>query len=1016
MRKNPPKVEYPQEKKDYKYKKIIYKESFKRSRKLLQKFINKQSADKNIYHDLMQIKVKEILLVSTLYDAYILENEGGFFEQSMGEVLHLSLSHLPRITGVTSPDEALALLHKRNFDLVVIMSESDLEMPVKLSEKIKAYHPELQVFQLCHSIKCIQQYKTLSNKPDTIDRVFVWNGDSKIFFSMVKIVEDKLNVGNDTKIGLVRVILLIEDSPQFYSRLLSSVYSIVFEQTQQLIAEVNTNEIDKISRMRARTKVLLATDYEEAIECIEKYKEYLTCIISDIKFSRNDIVDPKAGMTLLKYVKKHMPDLPIVLQSSDIENAQPANDIGASFFHKHSESFLYDLKNFIIYNLGFKHFVYRDKDGKPIAIAKSIYEFEKQLRTISAESILYHALKNHFSLWLMARGEIQIAKVVNPVKASDFKSPEELRRYLIEVIQNFRMDKYRGKVVNFDGMAIRDEKNIVSFGTGSLGGKGRGLAFINMLINNMDFSEYIEDIEIKTPLTSIIGTDEFEFFLEKNDLHEFLRNEPDYQAIKERFIKAELSKELNKKLKVLAKLIKRPLAIRSSSLFEDSITQPFAGIFDTYIIPNDHKELNFRIKQISDAVKLVYASIYSDNAKSYFNAINYKVEEEKMAVIIQELVGQKHNNYYYPDISGTAQSYNFYPFGHMKQEDGFAMAALGLGQYVVEGEKSYRFSPKYPKIEINTTENLLKNSQVEFLALEMERNEIDLLQGEDAALKRLEISEAENHGVLRHLVSVYDIENDRLESGLSKYGPRILNFANILKYDYIPFAKTLSVILNVVNEALGTPVEIEYAVDLKKNKNNKATFYLLQIKPMVGNEQDYHIGNEEIEEENVFLYSEKSMGNGKIDNITDLIYVDPKKFNKLKTENIVKEIEALNTKLQAEGRNYVLIGPGRWGTRDKFIGIPVKWPQISNAKVIVETSLKDFPLDASLGSHFFHNVTSMQVGYFSILSESRDEFIKWDILHQQQIIEECKYVKHIRFDKNLTVKMDGRKGISIISL
>jgi len=1008
-------IEYPQQKDDYKYKKIIYKESFRESKQLLHQFISKQSADKNIYHDLMQKKVKEILLVATLYDAYILENEGGFFEQAMGEILHLSLSFLPRITGLTSPDEALDLLSKKNFDLVVLMAGNDLKGPVKLSKKIKEQDPDLQVFLLSHSGKSIGQYETRRIKHDSIDKIFVWNGDSRIFFSMVKLVEDVLNVENDTKIGQVRVILLIEDSPQFYSRLLSIVYSVVFEQTQDLIEEVSTSEIDKIFRMRARTKVLHATNYEEAQEYFNKYKESLSCVISDIQYNKNNFHDPAAGISFLKYAKSEIPELPVVLLSSDKGNSIQAFKSGASFIHKYSDSLVYDLKSFITYNLSFKHFVYLSDKGNSIEKAQSVEDFENQLGSIPDESLVYHTLKNHFSLWLMARGEIQIAKVINPVKATDFDSPSELRQYLMEVIHNYRMDKDRGKVISFDEQPILDEKNIVSFGPGSLGGKGRGLAFINMLINNIDFSEYIPDIEIRTPRTTIIGTDEFELFIENNNLNSVIRKENDYEKIKRSFINGDLSKDLIIKLKSLLKFIDQPLAIRSSSIFEDSTTQPFSGIFSTYIIPNDSKVFSNRLTQIMNAIKLVFASIFSDEAKSYFKAVNYKIEEEKMAIIIQELVGNNHESYYYPDISGTAQSYNYYPVAHMEPEDGFALAALGLGEYVVSGEKSFRFSPKFPGIEINSTEKLVENSQIEFIAVELGKENIDLITGEDATLKRLDISVAESHGTLKHITSVYDIQNDRIEQGLSIYGPRILNFADILKSNYIPLAKALNLILDVVTEAQGTPVEIEYAVDLKRGSKQKPIFYLLQIKPLVGSENDYNIDSAEAFNDNCLLYSQQSMGNGRIDNVCDVIFVDPVKFDKLNTEKIVEEINELNSQMISSNRYYILIGPGRWGTKDKFLGIPVKWPQISNAKVIVETSLEGFPLDASLGSHFFHNVTSMQVGYLSVQTTVGEEFVKWETLHKQEHVTELKYVKHVRFKKNLCIKMDGKKRISLIS-
>lgn len=1006
-------VKEPTPVQDYKYKKLVYNESFRDSRQLLQKFLNKQTADKNIFHDLMKYKVSEILLVATLYDTYILENEDRFFEQAMGEIYHLSLSSLPRITGVTSPQAAMQILKERSFDFIVLMVGIDTRGPIRLSERIKRRYPEMKIFLLLNNNSKIGILENGEETLPSIDQLFIWNGDSKIFFAMVKLLEDRLNLENDTSVGLVRVILLVEDSARYYSRYLPMLYTLVFEQTQELIAEANTNELDKISRMRARTKVVLANNYEEAINYFIKYQDYLACVISDVKFSRAGVIDETAGISFLKYVQSHRAEMPTILQSSDSIYEKAAVELKATFMNKNSDTLLQDLKTFITYSLGYGHFIYRDNAGRKIAVAKSMKDFEKQLRTIPDESILYHALKNHFSLWLMARGEIQLAKIINPIKATDFESPKELREYILNVIENYRIDKDKGKVVNFDESAILDWRNIVSFGTGSLGGKGRGLAFINTVINNLDFSEIVPDMVIKTPRTAIIGTDEFEIFMERNNLHGQILNEPDYRKVRELFMSCELSFELKKKLKTFIRLINKPLAIRSSSIFEDSLLHPFAGIFETYILPNSDPDFNVRFKQLQDAVKMVYASIFSVEARTYFEAVHYKIEEEKMAVIIQELVGNYYDKYYYPHISGTAQSYNYYPVAHMEPEDGLAVIALGLGRYVVEGEKAWRFSPKYPTLQNSTDKDQYKASQIEFYAADLAQTNINFLEGEDEGIIKLDISESEKHGTLKHLASVYDPNNDRISPGLDTYGPRILNFANILQYEYTPLAKTIHVLLDVVQEAIGTPVEIEYAVDLDKDSQHRCSFYLLQIKPMVGNEDHFKVNIDCVDPVTAVLYSERSLGNGIIEGVRDVIFIDPLRFDKLRTEEMANEITELNRSMRAQGRNYVLIGPGRWGTRDRFIGIPVKWTQISNAKVIVETDLEGFPLDASLGSHFFHNVTSMNVGYFSVQAGGSN-FINYEVLNQQKLLEQTHYFNHVQFDKPLSIVMDGKKRQALI--
>lgn len=985
-------------------------------RKLLQKFLNKNNMARDIYHDLMMFKVKEILLVANLYDAYSIEREGRFTEHVLDEYHQLNLTSVPRITGVSSPDEVFEELHTKHFDLVIMMVGSDKKSPVELSKDIKDEYPYIPVYFLLNNNRDIKYFEDRREENLTIDRVFAWNGNSNVFFAMIKHLEDKINVENDTKVGLVRVILLVEDSAKYYSRYMPLLYNVVMAQTKRIIDDVSTDELYKVLRMRARPKILLASNYEEALAIFNNYKDYLLCLITDVKFKREGEWDSDAGFRLAKLIKTQIKDLPVVIQSSDESNGDVAYKLRASFINKDSETLEQDFKSFITHYLGFGNFIYRDKKGAQIAIAKSLREFERHLRTIPDESLIYHARRDHFSLWLMARGEIQVAKIINPHKVTDFKSPSGLREYLINIIQKFRNEQNKGKIIPFDKNAILDESNVVNLVPGSLGGKGRGLAFINKLIYNYDFSKHIPNINIRAPKTSVIGTEEFSFFMERNNLYELVWEENDYEVIKKRFIEGRLTESLIKKLKIILEMIRKPLAVRSSGLFEDSQMQPFAGIFETYILPNNHPELNVRLGQLMDAIKLVFASVFSKTARDYIKAVNYKIEEEKMAVVIQEVVGNQYEDVFYPHMSGVAQSYNYYPVSHMKPDEGFAVAAVGLGKYVVEGEKAYRFSPKYPNVEINSPKDQYKNSQVQFFAVDLKKKDIDLLEGDMAGLRRLDIDEAERHGTLRHCASVYNPENNAISPGLNQYGPRIINFANILKYNYIPLAKTIEVVLDVVKEAMGTPVEIEFAVDLNKDRDYKASFYLLQIKPLLGSAEDYEIDMDVIDDNKVVLFSDKGMGNGVIEDLYDVIYADPDQFDKTKTPEMAEEIERINAQAGAEGRKYLLIGPGRWGTRDRWIGIPVTWTQISNARVIVETSLEGYPLDASSGSHFFHNVTTMNVGYFTVQPEYSKSYIKYDMLDQQETIHQGKYFKHVRFKDPITVKMDGRKRISVVML
>jgi len=836
-----------------------------------------------------------------------------------------------------------------------------------------------------------------------------------VFFAMIKLLEDKINVENDTRVGLVRVLLLVEDSPKYYSRYLPLLYRIVMDQTRRIIDDVSTDELYKVLRLRARPKILLAANYEEAMQIITDYDDYLLCLVTDVKFNRNGKEYGDAGFELVSYVRRFNADLPVIIQSSDPENAGRAHDLRAMFFDKNSDSLSHDFKSFITHYLGFGNFIYRNAKGAQIAIARSLREFENLLRTIPDESLIYHARKDHFSLWLMARGEIQVAKILNPGKVTDFESPSKLRAYLIEVIQQFRNEQDKGKVIPFEESALSEKHNVISLAPGLLGGKGRGLAFINTLIYNYDFSKYVPDINIHSPRTSVIGTDEFEYFIENNRINEKITDIDNYEEIRRIFISGELTNTLKRRLWILVEQITKPIAVRSSGLFEDSLAQPYAGIFETYLLPNNHPDTNKRFSQLMDAIKLVYASVYSPEARGYIEAIHYKLDEEKMAIVIQEVVGHQYNDVFYPHISGLAQSYNYYPFSHMKPEEGFAVAALGLGKYVVDGGSAYRFSPIYPTVEISTAEDLYKNSQIRFLAVDLAKSDVNLLEGEMAGLRELDIDVAESHGTLNHLASVYEFENQRLVPGITNPGPRVINFSNVLKYNYSPMAKTIETVLDIVKEAMGTPVEIEFALDLTRDANYKTTFYLLQIKPLIGAEQDYQVNMDKINRDEILIFSEKSMGNGLIKDISDVIYIDNQIFDKSKTQEMVLEIEKLNIMMRKENRKYILIGPGRWGTRDPWIGIPVNWTQISHAKTIVETSLEGYPLDASSGSHFFHNVTSMNVGYFSVQPELGNSFIDYEMLNKQPLISKTNFFRHVRFENALNLHMDGRKRMAVVT-
>ncbi|HBH85600.1 MAG TPA: pyruvate, phosphate dikinase [Bacteroidales bacterium] len=985
-------------------------------RKLLQKFLNRHNAERDVFHDLMPFKVKEILLIANLYDAYSIESEGRFADHILGEYYQMNLTSIPRVTGVSSEDDAFSRLRTRYYDMIIIMVGVDKQTPVSLCRRIKEKYPYIPAFLLLGSATDVPFVKKQKALGIPFDNYFVWKGDSKVLFAMVKLLEDRVNIDNDTRKGLTRLILVVEDSAEYYSTYLPMIYNLVMEQTRNLIDDESSDGLFKILKLRARPKIMLACDYEDSMASYTKYRDSLLCVISDVRFPVNGEMSETAGYDFLKHVKEELPGLPVVLQSSDPDNAKYAYSLKATFINKNSHSLLQDLKSFINYYLGFGHFIYRDNKGRQIAVAKSMKEFESYLQTVPDDSLVYHAQRNHFSQWLMARGEVKIARDINPLKVSDFSTISELREYLIGIIWQRRREMNAGRIVNFEESAVLDETNVVSLIGGSMGGKGRCLAFVNALIYSFELGRLLPGINIKTPVTAIIGTDEFDLFMERNHLWEKVKGESDFLELQKHFLKGSLSFTLEKKLRVLLRLVKKPLAVRSSSLYEDSMSQPFSGIFRTYLLPNNNDDPDIRLKQLTEAIKLVFSSIYSDSSRTYFNAINYKIEQEKMAIVIQEVVGNRFDDAFYPHISGTAQSFNYYPVAHMVPEDGYAVIAVGLGQYVMEGERAFRFSPAYPSIDIISQKDLYKNSQVHFYAVDMSKKVLNLLEGEYAGLVSLDVTTAEKHGTIKHSASVMNIDNDTITPGLDSPGPRVINFADILKYEYVPLASTLKTVLDVVTEAFGTPVEIEFAVDLNKDQSGNTSFYLLQIKPLVGSYAGYSINPDTIKEDELVIMSKKSMGNGLVDHIVDFIYIEPEKFDNTLTTEMAAEIDRINRKMIEENRQYILMGPGRWGTRDKFIGIPVEWPQISNAKVIVEVSLPGFHVDASLGSHFFHNVTSMNVGYFSINEETYGGVVKWDMLGKQKVINRGKYFNHVRFDSPLTIRMDGRKGMAVISI
>lgn len=974
-------------------------------------FMRKYKSNLEVYHDLMPFRVREILLIATVYDAYILEQEGQLTEKIFGEYFKLNLSTAPRITSVQSDEEALDLLSKKHFDLIIIVGRKGGRSPFPIARKIQDLSPQIpRVLLLADNSDTALIYE---NEDDMqyFDKAFVWNGDSSIFLAIIKYIEDKTNVDNDTRIGNVRIILLVEDSVRYYSRYLFVLYSEIIRQTQNLIEEERANELHKILRMRARPKVLLATSYDEAVEIIKRYKDFLLAVISDVTFRIGQQKDEFAGKKLIEFVRKELKDLPVCLQSSHQENKTIAESLKANFIYKYSPSLSEELTSFIQLNLGFGDFIFRDESGRELDRARNLREFLEKIDHIPDSSLLYHGRRNHFSAWLMARGEIHFAKSIQPLTIEDFKDAMDLRRFIKGVLRTVQIQRVKGRIVNFDQNLIGINGVILKISEGLLGGKGRGIAFLSSLIETHVLPKISHDAIIRIPQTFCIGTETYQKFWEDNNLDFFVDSPMTFEAVKHEFLKMKLPLELQRQLFTLLKKVDKPLAVRSSGLFEDSVTNAFSGIYDTYILPNNHPNVEVRLKQLMNAIKLIYASVFSPQTRAYFNAIRYNLEEEQMAVVIQELVGQPFDHYYYPHISGVAQSYNYYPIAGLDPEDGIASVALGLGEYVMEGEKAFFFSPGKPKANIIQEEELLKESQQYFYALDLSRSSFDLSQGENVTLEKLPITTADKHGALQYIASTWDAHIRKLRPGTFQKGQRILDFAYILKYNFFPLSEIIQEILKVGQHALGTHVEIEFAVELTRNQGEGASgiFNLLQIKPLHSPHEEIPDVWENMDDASMLLYTNQGVGYGIINDMHDIIYVNPDTFAKSEMPEIATELINLNQEAIKEGRKYLLMGPGRWGSRDQWLGIPVKWQHISQAAAIVEIGLPDFQFEPSLGSHFFHNITSMNIGYFMVPYNNPSCQINWEILKSEKSIKDTKHLKWVRTRKPFKILMDGRR-------
>ncbi|MFX0186051.1 MAG: PEP/pyruvate-binding domain-containing protein, partial [Candidatus Hodarchaeota archaeon] len=899
------------------------------------------------------------------------------------------------------------------FDLVITMRRLGDVDAFSFGQDLKKIR-DIPVILLLNNASIIP-YLPDPSKRKGIDRIFLWNGDSTVFVAIIKHLEDRLNVAHDTEVGLVRVIIVVEDSIRYYSLFLPLIYSELMKQTHRLIS-AGINDFYNLLQMRARPKILLACTFEEAMHYYRTYRKYVIGVISDVAFPKEGKIDKEAGLTFIKEAKKNNLTLPTALQSSELKNKQRAKDLGAYFIHKKSRRLLQSLKEFMLRYLGFGDFLFQLADGKIVGRARNIMELYQAISVVPNESLVYHGSHDHFSGWLMNRAEFAIAQKIKPVKVTDL-SEENLRQFLLESINAILVEKSGGVVHDWDKESHHPAIRFTRLRPGSLGGKGRGIAFLQFLLNTFLLADDLSlDVDIRIPKTFVIGTSEFDLFMQENDeLYDIALSDAPDEHIKSSFLKAKISTSLKDDLRYILRTLTGPLSVRSSSLLEDSQYQPFAGIFETYFLPNN-QDMNTRVKLLCDAIKLVYASSYLKKAKSYAESTDQSVEESRMAVVIQQVVGRKHpNELSYPSFSGVASSYNYYPVSYMQPTDRIAFLAIGLGKTVVDGGIALRFCPKYPEISFYSThDQLLKNTQKDFFAIDLATSETDFTKGEDSFLVKTSIFEVDKE-ILFEVADTYDYNDQALRTGYMGEGTPIVTFSNQLKYGTFPFAQAISKILELGEKAMGCSVEIEFAGNFQPIPKKRTTFYLLQIRPFI--EQDELLSEEvvSVPKNEMLAYSSQISGNRIFKDIHDIVFVKPESFDKLKTHEMVTEIGQINQSLHYKKIPYILLGFGRWGTFDPFLGIPVKWNHISGAQVMIETGLENFQVEHSQGSHFFQNITTANIGYFFIKYNSKKDFIDWDWLNnQKKIVTETKFIRHIRTEEPFLVMVDGRRREGMI--
>lgn len=968
------------------------------------------------FQNLMRLRIRDILLVSSLYDLYLFEEDGRLYELIRNEYQGFNLSHSPELTRVSSGSDAIKLAKEENrFDLIITTLHIEDMHAIDFTKKVRQEGINIPIVLLAHDNRELKDLM-LHEEALVFDKIFIWTGDFRIIIAIVKNLEDRMNVDHDTRMVGVQTIIFIEDNVKYYSSILPIIYTEILKQSQRLISE-GINLTHKFLRMRARPKILLCSTYEEAWSYYQEYKEFVLGIVSDVDFPHRGIQDPRAGLEFAQEVRNELSDLPILLLSDNEENELRAHALGISFVIKNTPTLLTELRQFMVKYFSFGDFIFRTPDGTEIGRAGDLRSLEEQLQIVPDESIRYHGERNHFSNWLKARTEFWLAHQLRPRKVDDYPNAEALRQDLIQSLHAYGIIRQRGIITDFQKETFDPESSFARIGGGSLGGKARGLGFVNTLINDYNVRNRFEGIQIYVPPAVVLGTDVFDQFIDENNLRKFALSSTDDKEITRRFLGAERFPEaILGELAAFLDIIRSPLAVRSSSLLEDSQYHPFAGVYETYMLPNNQTNPLARLNDLLNTVKRVYASTFYQSAKDYIKVTSYRLEEEKMAVIIQKMVGQTHSDRFYPDFAGVAKSYNFYPLPPQTSSDGIVSVGLGLGKWVVDGGNCVRFCSKYPTdlIQFYSAEETLNTTQRGFFALQLHASSDFGVETHDMLVKPHDLDVAEQDGTLHLVGSTYSPEDDVINDGLSRRGIRLVTFGPVLHHRLFPLSQIVELLTDMGTWGMGTPVEIEFAVNVSGSQNKQKEFGMLQMRPLVLSREAEELNIDDLQPAKCICCSDKVLGNGVIRDIHDIVVVDIHTFDRAKSHEVAMEVTQFNEQLLSEKRPYVLVGVGRWGTLDPWLGIPIRWDQISGARAIVEASFRDMDVAPSQGSHFFQNITSFMVGYFTVNAKVENSFIDWDWLLRQTPLEEKRFTRLIRCSQPIIVKMNGHQNRGII--